>query len=93
MTVDIEGTSKEMEFEVIEIFDDSNPYPRFLRIDWATNMNGFTNLKKHKMIFEKNSLRIVVPLDPVEGACYINPVCDDQSNDELDYIYQITARD
>ena len=40
-------------FEVIEIVDDSNPYPVLLGIDWAIEMNGVINLKKWKMIFEK----------------------------------------
>jgi len=30
-------------------------------------MNGVINLKKRKMIFEKKSLHIVVPLDHVKG--------------------------
>ena len=55
--VDIEGASVLADFEVIEIVDEKNPYPALLGIDWATNMNGVINLKKHKMIFEKNSLR------------------------------------
>ena len=66
MTVDIEGASKLVDFEVIEIVDDSNHYPTLLGIDWATNMKGVINLKKRKMIFEKKSLCIVVPLDPAE---------------------------
>lgn len=45
------------------------------------------------MIFEKKYLRIVVPLDPVEGACYTKPVHDEDSDVELDCIYQITAQD
>jgi len=56
-------------------------------------MNGFIKLKKRKMIFEKKSLRIVAPLDPTKGACYIEPVCDDDSDDELDCIYKLTTQD
>jgi len=33
VTVDIEGVSAQADFEVIDIFDDSNPYPALLRID------------------------------------------------------------
>lgn len=93
VTVDIEGASVQADFEVIEIFDDSNPYPTLLGIDWATDMNGVINLKKHKMIFEKKSLCVVVPLDPVEGARYTEPVCDDDSDDDLDCIYNMIARE
>jgi len=78
---------------VIEIVDDSNPYPVLLGIDWATDMNGVINLKKCRMIFEKNSLRIVIPLDPTEGLCYTEPVNDYGNDDHLDCIYKITTRE
>jgi len=68
VTVDIEGASTLVDFEVIEIIKDINPYPMPLGKYWAIDMNGVINLKKHKMIFEKKSLRVVVPLDPAEGA-------------------------
>ena len=45
------------------------------------------------MIFEKMSLRVVEPLDPVEGLCYTEPVRDYESDDDLDCIYKITARE
>jgi len=70
ITVGIKGVSMLAYFEVIEIVDDINSYPMLLGIDWSTDMNGVINLKKRKMIFEKNSLCIVVPLDPVEGSFY-----------------------
>jgi len=56
-------------------------------------MNRVINLKKHKMIFEENSQRIVVPLDPAERAHYTEPVRDDDSDNDLDCIYNITVRD
>ena len=93
VTMDIEGVSTQTDFEVIEIVDDSNSYPVLLGRDWATDMNGVINLKIQKMIFEKKSLRVIVPLDPVEGACYTEPVCDEDNDDELDCIYQITVQD
>jgi len=89
--VDIEGASTQTDFEVIEIVDDNNPYPTLLGIDWATDMNGVIELKKWKMIFEKKSLRVVILLDPIEGVRYIEPVRDNESDDELDCIYHITA--
>ena len=54
VTVDIEGVTTQTDFQVIEIVDDSNPYPTLLRIDWAMDMNGVINLKRWKMMFEKN---------------------------------------
>jgi len=45
------------------------------------------------MIFEKKSLRVIVPLDPAEGSRYTEPVHDYERDDDLDYIYNITAQD
>eukprot|EP00253_Pinus_taeda_P026519 PITA_26519 len=74
ITVDIEGASALENFKVIEIVDDNNPYLTLLGIDWATDMNGVINLKKRKIIFEKNSLGAVVPLDPTKGSHYTEPL-------------------
>jgi len=90
ITVDIDGASALADFEVIEIFDGSNPYPALLGIDWAINMNGVINLKKCKMTFEKKSLHVIIPLDLVEGSRYTELVRDYESDDDLDYIYKIT---
>jgi len=84
ITMDIEGASALAYFEVIEIVDDRNPYPPLLGIDYSTDMNQVINLKKRKMIFEKKSLRVVIPLDPPEGSRYMEPVRDYESNDDLD---------
>lgn len=54
-------------------------------------MNGVINLMKRKMIFEKKSLRVVIPLDQAEGPRYTEPMCNKGSDDELDCIYKITA--
>lgn len=91
--MDIEGVSVLANFEVIEIIDDKNPYPALLGIDWATDMNRVINLKKRKMIFEKKSLCVVIPLDPTEGSHYSELVSDHKSDDDLDYMYNITTRD
>lgn len=45
------------------------------------------------MIFKKKSLCIIIPLDPAEGLHYTKPVHDYESDDDLDYIYKIIARD
>ena len=80
-------------FEVIEIFDDSNPYPVLLGIDWVIDMNGVINLKKQTMSFERKLLHVVVPLDPAKGIRYTKLVRNnEESDDDLDHIYKITAR-
>jgi len=45
------------------------------------------------MIFEKKSWCVIVPLDPAERSHYTEPVHDYDSDDDLDYIYNIIARD
>ena len=44
--VDIEGVSTFTDFEVIEIIDDSNPYPALLGIEWALDNHAVINLKR-----------------------------------------------
>lgn len=66
--VDIEDASTQVDFEVMDIIDYSNPYPTLLGVALAIDMNRVINIKKYKIIFEKNSLHIVVLLDPAEAA-------------------------
>jgi hypothetical protein len=65
--VDIDGVRTFADFEVIEIVDDSFPYPALLGIDWAFDNSIVVDLKKRHMTFEKVGLRVVAPLDPDEG--------------------------
>jgi hypothetical protein len=68
--LDIDGGRTFAYFEVIEIVDDSCPYPALLGIDWAFDNSTDVDLKKRHMKFEKDGLRIVSPLDPGEGPQY-----------------------
>lgn len=92
VTVDIEGVSTLDGFEVIEIIHDKNPYPALLGIDWDIDMNGFINLKKRTMLFERKLLWFVTLLDPAEGSCYTELIHEyEESDDDLDQIYKITT--
>lgn len=85
MIVDIEGASVLVDFKVIEIVDDRNPYLALLGIDWAIDLNGVINLEKWTMSFKRKSLHVVVPLDLAKGSCYTEPVRDyEESDDDLD---------
>jgi len=44
--VDIEGVFTTSDFEVIEIVNESNPYPAFLGIDWEFDNMAIINMKK-----------------------------------------------
>jgi hypothetical protein len=65
--VDIDEVRTFPDFEVIEIVDDSCPYPALLGIDWAFDNSTVVDLKKRHMTFEKVGLRFIVHLDPDEG--------------------------
>jgi hypothetical protein len=65
--VDIDGVRTFANFEVIEIVDDNCPYPSLLGIDWAFNNSIVVYLKKRRMTFERDGLRVIAPLNPDEG--------------------------
>jgi hypothetical protein len=65
--VDIDKVRTFADFEVIEIVDDSFPYPAMLGIDGAFNKSTVVDLKKRCMTFERDGLRVIAPLDSDEG--------------------------
>jgi hypothetical protein len=65
--VDIDGVRTFTNFEIIEIVDDNFPYTALLGIDWAFNNSTIVDLKKRRMTFERDGLRVIAPLDPDEG--------------------------
>jgi hypothetical protein len=68
--VDIDGVGTFADFEVIEIVDDSCPYPALLGIDWAFNNSTVVDFKKRRMTFEGDGLKVISPLDLDEGHRY-----------------------
>lgn len=50
--VNIDGVRSKVDFEVIEIIDDTNPYPTLLGIDWEFDNLAILNLKKRQMSFD-----------------------------------------
>ena len=65
--VDIEGLCTFADFEFINIVDDTNPYPALLGIDWAIENQTIINFTKRILSFEDNEMRVVSPIDPLEG--------------------------
>jgi hypothetical protein len=65
--MDIDGVRTFADFEVIEIVDDICPYPVLLGIELAFNNSTVVDLKKIRMTFERDGLRVIEPLDPHEG--------------------------
>ena len=85
--VDIAGVRVLADFEVIEIVEDADPYPALLGLDWAIDMGDVINLKERSMVFESKGTHVIVPLDPAEGAWYIEPAYEEE---ELDHIYKLS---
>jgi hypothetical protein len=90
--VDIDEVITFSYFEVIEIVDDNFPYPALLGIDWAFNNSTVVDLKKRRMTFERDGLRVIAPLDPDEGQRYIEPIREEDCTYELENIYKLTTR-
>jgi hypothetical protein len=88
--VNIKGVKTKVDFEVIEIMDDIDPYPTLLGIDWALDNNVVLNLKKRQISFETDTVCIIASFDPNEGDGYKEPVDEDASSFVIENIYKIT---
>ena len=88
--MDIEGLHTFTDFEVINIVDDTNPYPMLLGIDWEIGNQTIINFKRRILLFEYDDMRVVVPLDPLEGQRYIELVFNEGQGDHIDNIYNVT---
>jgi hypothetical protein len=91
VTIDIDGVHIKVDFEVIEIVDNTTPYPALFGLDWAFNNQTIINLKTRKMTFESREYRVIAPLDPSEGKRFIEPTCFDL--EEISELYRTNAHD
>ena len=89
--VEIEGLKIYADFEVIDIVDDTNPYPALPQMDWAIGNQTIINFKKIILTFEDSELRVVAPIDLLEEHKYIEQVNSERQGDYLDQIYNITS--
>jgi hypothetical protein len=90
--VDINEVRMFADFEVIDIVDDSCPHPTLLGIDWAFNNSTVIDLKKRRMTFEGNGLKVIAPLDLDEGCRYTEPIREEDYAYDLENIYKLTVR-
>ena len=72
--VDVAGVKTIVDFEVIEIMGDKDPYPALLRIDLDYENYVFIDLKRDTMMFEADGIKVFQPLDPYLGPRYTEPV-------------------
>jgi hypothetical protein len=85
VTVDLDGVHNKAYFKVIEIVDDTTPYPSFLSLDWAFDNQAIIKLKTRKMTFESREYRVIAPLDPSEGERFVESTCLDL--EEINQLY------
>ena len=64
-------------FNVIDIVNDTSPYPTLLGIYWAMENLTVINLKKMIIKFENHDMRVIAPLDPLEGKRYVETIKDE----------------
>ena len=62
--VDLDGVHTKVDFEVIEIVDDTTPYLTLLGLDWVFDNQAIINLKTRKITFESGDYRLIAPLNP-----------------------------
>lgn len=89
--VDLNGVCSLVDFEVIEIIDDSSMYATLLGIDWDFDNQVIINLKKNTMSFEGNGIRDIVPLDLALGLRYTKLITIEEEAHNIDVVYQLTA--
>jgi hypothetical protein len=89
--VDLDGVHTKADFEVIEIVDDTTPYPTLLGPDWEFDNQTIINLKTRKMTFESEEYKVIAPLDPSEGERFVEPTCLDL--EEIGQLYRTTTCD
>jgi hypothetical protein len=91
--VDLDGVHTMEDFEVIDIVDNTTPYPTLLGLDWEFDNQAIINLKTRKMIFESGEYRVIAPLDPSEGGRYVEPVTENFITEDINQLYRTTTRE
>ena len=84
--MEAEGLRKNVEFKFIEIVNDTNPYLALLGIDREIDNQTIIKFKKMILYFEDSDIRVVAPIDLLEGHRYIKTV---HREGKDNYIYQI----
>jgi hypothetical protein len=85
--VNIYGVHSITNFKVIEIVDDSKPYPTLMGVEWAFEIQTIINLKRRETVFEVGDLKFTAPLDSIEGMRYIEPA----RGKKIDNLYNMIA--
>ena len=76
---------------LIDIVNDTNPYPALFGIDWEIYNHTILNFKKIILSFEYPQIRMVMPIDPLEGKRYFEPVNSEGQGNCMDQLYNIMS--
>ena len=64
-------------FDVIEIINNTIPYPLLLEIGWEMENLEIINFKKRMMTIKNHDMRAIAPLDPLEEQRYVETIKDE----------------
>ena len=87
--VEVKGLRTYADFEVIDIFDYTNPYPALMGIDRAIDNQIIINFKIRILSFEYFELRVVAPIDLLEGKRYVDLISSEGQGNYLYKLYNI----
>ena len=85
--VDLDGVRSLVDFEVIEIIDDSTSYSALLGTDWVFNNQAIINLKRKTMSFEGNGIQVIGQLDLALGLRYPELIIAKEEARNIDNVY------
>ena len=91
--VDLDGVHTMEYFEVIDIMDNTTPYPTLLGLAWDFDNQSIINLKTRKMIFELGEYRVIAPLHPSKGGIYIETMTENFITEEINQLDRTIARE
>jgi hypothetical protein len=91
VTVGLDGVCTKEDFKVIELLDETTPYPTLLGLDWVFDNQTLINLKTRKMTFELGEYKVIAPLDTSEGERFVEPTFLDL--EEIIHLYRTIVRD
>ena len=67
------GISIKIDFKVIEPQEGSKSYPSLVSRPWARKMKANISLEKDKIKLKGEGKKVIIPLDPKEGAAWEEP--------------------
>jgi hypothetical protein len=91
--VDLDNVRTTIDFEVMDMVDESIPFPTLLGIDWAFDNHAIINLKTRKMIFDTGNFKVVAPLYPSDYEIYVEPMHKSVLEDDVNRLYRTTTRE